>query len=322
MALTASVVIPNWNGRNFLAPCLDALERQTRSDFEVIVVDNASTDDSVELVESRFPLVQVIRLPENRGFAAAMNEGIRRAPGPYVAFLNNDTEPQPEWLAELVACLERHPQAAAATSKMLLADDAGVIDDAGDLLTPTFLPYARGHGERDTGQYETEQQVFSASGGASLWRTEALREIGLFPEEFFAYYEDVDLGFRARLAGYECWYAPRAVVKHKRGGSAEADSDFALRHHVRNRWLLLVRTVPGPLLLRRLPRILRGEGTWWARTVRARRPASLLRAYAGVARSLPRALAERREIQRRRAIDAGELERLLRAGAEPPPNNP
>jgi GT2 family glycosyltransferase len=320
MALTASIIIPNWNGRHFLAACLEALAKQTRSDFEVIVVDNGSADGSVELLESRFPHVKVVSLPENRGFAAAMNVGIRRAAGRYVAFLNNDTEPEPEWLEELIACLERHSRAAAATSKMVFADDTGVIDDTGDLLTSTFLPYARGHGERDTGQYETEQEVLSASGGAALWQAEALSRIGLFAAQFFAYYEDVDLGLRAQLAGYECWYAPRAVVNHKRGGSVEADSDFALRHHVRNRWLMLVRTIPGPLLVRALPQILRGEATWWARAAHARRPVSLLRAYAGVARELPRALAERRTIQSGRARDAGELRGLLRALAEREPS--
>jgi GT2 family glycosyltransferase len=219
--MSCGVVIPNWNGRQFLGPCLEALRAQTLDGFEIVLVDNASTDDSVDFVKEHFPEVRVVEAEENVGFAAGMNLGIRAVDTELIAFLNNDTAPAPSWLEELVACLERHPRAAAATSKMLLHDRPETIDSAGDGITTLFLPYARGHGARDNAQYEREEQVFSASGGASLWRGAVLDRIGLFDEAFFAYYEDVDLGFRARLAGYECWYAPRAVVRHHRGGSAD-----------------------------------------------------------------------------------------------------
>jgi GT2 family glycosyltransferase len=304
--VTASVVIPNWNGRDFLARCLEALRRQTAGDLEVVLVDNASSDDSVELVEHGFPEVEVVRLDRNVGFAAAMNAGIHRASGANVAFLNNDTEPDERWLEELLGCLDRHPRAAAATSKVLMLDRPGTLDDTGDFVWPSLLPYARGHGEPDAGQYEGEEQVFSPSGAAALWRAEALAEIGLFDETFFAYYEDVDLGFRARLAGYECWYAPRAVVLHHRGGSS-GDNAFTLYHHARNRWLLLGKDAPAGLLARNLPRILAGEVTWWSRARQSGSFGPLLRAYRDALAASGRVLAERRRIQSKRRITVAEL---------------
>jgi GT2 family glycosyltransferase len=304
--VTASVVIPNWNGRKFLERCLGALRRQTVGALEVLVVDNASSDDSVELVERDFPEVEVVRLDENVGFAAAMNEGIRRASSANVAFLNNDTEPDDRWLEELLACLDRHPRAAAATSKVLMLDRPGTLDDTGDFVWPSLLPYARGHGEPDAGQYEIEEQIFSPSGAAALWRTAALDEIGLFDETFFAYYEDVDLGFRARLAGYECWYAPRAIVLHHRGGSS-GDDAFTLYHHVRNRWLLLGKDAPTGLLARNLARIAAGEVIWWSRAWQSRGFGPLLRAYRDALAAGGRVLAERQRIQAKRRITVAEL---------------
>jgi GT2 family glycosyltransferase len=304
--VTASVVIPNWNGRKFLERCLGALRRQTADDLEVLLVDNASSDDSVELVERDFPEVEVVRLHENVGFASAMNAGIRRASGTNVAFLNNDTEPDERWLEELLACLDRHPRAAAATSKVLMLDQPGTLDDTGDFVWPSLLPYARGHGEPDTGQYDDEEQIFSPSGAAALWRADALAEIGLFDETFFAYYEDVDLGFRARLAGYECWYAPRAVVLHHRGGTS-GDNEFTLYHHARNRWLLLGKDAPAGLLARNLPRIVAGEATWWSRARQSGNFRPLLRAYRDALAASGRVLAERRRIQGSRRITVAEL---------------
>jgi GT2 family glycosyltransferase len=319
--VTASVVIPNWNGREFLGRCLGALRRQTARDLEVLLVDNASADDSVELVEREFPEVEIVRLEQNVGFAAAMNEGIRRASARYVAFLNNDTEPEDRWLEELLACLDRHPRGAAATSKVVMLDQPGTLDDTGDFVWPSLLPYARGHGEPDAGQYENEEQVFSPSGAAALWRADVLDEIGLFDETFFAYYEDVDLGFRARLAGYECWYAPRAVVLHHRGGSS-GDDAFTLYHHVRNRWLLLGKDAPAGLLVRNLPRIAAGEATCWWRAGRTRSFGSLLRAYRDALGARGRVWAERRRIQAKRRITVTELAATMSESSRPTNEQP
>lgn len=309
--MVASVVVPNLNGAHFLEPCLASLARQTLAADDVIVVDNGSTDGSAELVRERYPEVRVISFAENRGFAAAMNAGIAQARAGLVAFLNNDAVAEPTWLEELAACLARHPAAAAATSKLLLADEPGRLDGAGDGLTRSFLPYVRGHGELDDGRFGDEVEVFGASGAAALWRAPVLRELGGFDERFFAFYEDVDLSFRARLRGHEIWYAPRSVVRHTRGGTAGQHVDFALFHPVKNRWFMIVKDTPGRTMARRLPAIAAGEAFFWSRTARRRAPGALLRAYREVVRRWPELRRERREIQAARTISARRLDALL-----------
>jgi GT2 family glycosyltransferase len=309
---TVSVVIPNLNGRLLLGRCLEALREQTVTDVETIVVDNGSEDDSVALLESHFPEAWVVALGSNRGFAGGMNVGIERARGAYVAFLNNDAEATPGWLEELLACLDRHPRAAAATSKLLLADRRSTIDGAGDGLTGSFLPYARGHGEPDRGQFQEEVEVFSPAGAASLWRRSALEDVGHFDERFFAYYEDVDLGFRARLKGYECWYAPKAVVYHHRGATAGTHTEFTLFHPLKNRWFLILKNAPARLLLRNAVLLILGEGYFWLRAIRARKPSVVIHAYREVLRNLRAIRSERARIQKDRRVTNTHLERLLR----------
>jgi GT2 family glycosyltransferase len=309
---TVSVVIPNLNGRHLIGRCLERLREQTVTDFETIVVDNGSEDDSVAFMESHFPEAQVVALGANRGFAGGMNAGIGRGRGAYVAFLNNDAEANPSWLEELIACLDRHPRAAAATSKLLLADRRNTIDGAGDCLTPSFLPYPRGHGEPDRGQFDEEVEVFSPAGAASLWRRSALDDVGLFDERFFAYYEDVDLGFRARLRGYECWYAPKAVAYHHRGATAGTHTVFTLFHPLKNRWFLILKNAPRRLLLRNAFLLMLGEGYLWLRALRARKPSVVIRAYSEVLRNLRAIRYERQRIQKNRRIAHKDLVQLLR----------
>lgn len=309
--MEATVLVPNLNGAHFLEPCLTALEHQTLQPAQVIVIDNGSTDGSVELVRRRFPNARLLTFPENRGFAAAMNAGIAETTTRGVAFLNNDAVPEPTWLEELAACLSRHPGAAATTSKLLLADQPGRLDGAGDGLTRSFLPYVRGHGEPDDGRFSEEVEVFGASGAAAAWHVSVLREVGGLDERFFAYYEDVDLSFRVRLRGYEIWYAPRSVVRHTRGGTAGQHVDFALFHPVKNRWFMLVKDLPGRTAARRSASILAGEAFFWGRTIRRRAPGTLLRAYREVLRYWPELRQERREIQAARAIPSGRLDALL-----------
>ena len=310
--VTCSVVVSNWNGRDDLVRCLRCLQAQTYADHEVIVADNGSTDGSLELVRERFPSVRVLELGSNLGFATANNRGIEAARGRYIALLNNDTEPEPEWLAELVACVERHHDAASATSKMVLFEPPGTIDGAGDVCDWSFLPHPRGHGEPDKGQYEDELEVFSASGGAALWRADVLRELGSFDEAFFIYYEDVDLGFRARQRGLACWYAPRSVVLHRRGAATRGLSVFELYHPIKNRWLLIAKNVPAGLLARRLRLVLGGELVWWRRACESGHRGAVWSAYAAVLRSLPRVLRQRRAVARSRTIPEAELDALLR----------
>jgi GT2 family glycosyltransferase len=311
MAPRTSVVIPNLNGRHFLGPCLEALAGQTDSDLEPIVVDNGSDDDSVGFVRKQYPHAQVVELGRNQGFAGAVNAGIAAARGELIAFLNNDAKPAPAWLDELRRCLDRHPRAAAATAKLVSSDAPGILDGAGDGLTPSFLPFVHGHGKRDADRYNEELQVFGASGTASLWRADVLQKLGGFDERFFAYYEDIDLSFRARLLGHEIWYAPRAVATHRRGGTAGSDLRFSLYHPAKNRWFFLLKDAPTGLLVRHPLGLVVGEAYWWMRALRSGSPIVLVRAYAEAYRNLRPLLRERRRLQRSRIVSAGELDRLL-----------
>jgi GT2 family glycosyltransferase len=309
-----SVVIANMDAERLLATCLDSLAQQTHAPFETIVVDNGSADGSVDLVRRDHPNVKVIELGANRGFALAANIGVRAASGDYVAFLNNDVVVESPWLSELVSCLERHPRAAAVTSKLLRLPDRNTIDAAGDLLTRYFRAYPRGHLDPDVGQYEIEEQVFGVSGAASLWRSDALKDIGLFDESLFFSYEDVDLNFRARLAGYECWYAPRSVAAHIRGATSRDRPEFVYFYAVRNRWSFISKDVPTSLLIRNAHRLALAETLTIARAVRRRHARTLLLAYREVLRSLAHWRRERRLVQNRSVAEPAALEHFLTPG--------
>lgn len=239
-----AVVIPNWNGAEYLGACLDSLLKQSLP-ARIIVVDNASADGSLELL-GKFAGVEVIRNGRNLGFAGGVNTGFRRAiedGAKYVATLNNDAVADKDWLKELAGCLDRHPEAGIVTSKILSADGKHV-DSTGDFLTVWGLPYPRGRGETDSDKYDEPGEVFGASGGASLYRAKVLKEIGLFDEAFFAYYEDVDLSFRAQLAGWKVRYRPTAVVHHKIGATSGKIKGFAAYHTMKNQPLVLYKNLP------------------------------------------------------------------------------
>src|SRR5262249_47615647 len=283
-----SVVIPNRDGKAVLGRCLASLAEQTLRDFEVIVVDNGSTDGSGELVRESFPEVRLVELDGNRGFAGGANSGAEVARGSSIAFLNNDTEADRTWLAELSACLERHPRAASAASKVLRLDDPRVLDGAGDAMTRSLKAYRRGQGELDDGQFDREEQVFSASATACLWRAGDFLRLRGFDADFFAYYEDVELGFRARHAGRECWYAPRAVVYHVGAATSgrrwrEFESLFA----VRNRWMTIAVNAPAAWLVRNAPAVVLGELVSLARATMRGELRLVLRACRAAVRSPP-----------------------------------
>src|SRR5689334_17370490 len=197
-----SIVIPNWNGARHLPTCLNALRAQTYPCIEVIVADNASTDESRQLLERDFPEVRVIALPENWGFTGACNAGLREAQGAYLSLLNNDTEADPGWIAAVVQAFERHPDAGLVASKMLLFDRRDHLHTAGDFYRIDGQAGNRGAWQRDEGQFDREAFVFSACGGSSAYRRTTLDEIGLLDNDFFFSLEDIDLAWRAQLAGW------------------------------------------------------------------------------------------------------------------------
>lgn len=321
------VIVPNWNGIFLIRECLRALQRQTLP-HTVIVVDNGSTDRSNDVVFHEFPEVQLLELPKNAGFAGGVNHGIRHAMAQgaeYIALLNNDASPDPHWLKALVECAESDPRIGMVAAKILTYED-DEIDSTGDFYSIWGFPYPRGRGEEDEGQYDKPalRTIFAASGGASLYRVQTLREVGLFDERFFAYFEDVDLGFRARLAGFEVRYEPKAVVKHQIGAtssrmnnqgeairSTERKGSFARYHTVKNFCYLYTKNMPAPLYWKYLPLFMASLGMMFVNDVRRGLVLAHLRGRLTFWLNLPGVLAERRRIQSRRVLSPAQIDKLL-----------
>jgi GT2 family glycosyltransferase len=310
----ASVIIPNYNGARHLPVVLDALQSQSFTDFEVIVVDDASTDDSVTLLTTRYPDVRLIENRTNMGFVRSCNTGAAAARGRMLVLLNNDTAPEPTWLAELVKVFVANPQAATVTSKLLLFDRRDTLHTTGDLLGVDGIPRNRGVWEVDQGQYDAAPQVFSGCGGATAYRREVWQALGGFDEDFWMYLEDVDFGFRARLAGWDAVFAPAARVYHHLSASG---GDVLASYYVgRNTIWLIAKNMPRSLLLRHAGAIIQGQLTvalaalrnWRGAAARAR-----LRGQLAGLLGLPRQLQKRRVIQPRRQIEDQELARLMTA---------
>lgn len=298
-----SIIIPNWNGARHLPTCLEALRRQTYGHFEIIVADNASTDGSQELLRQAYPEVHLIALPENRGFTGACNAGLRAARGDILVLLNNDTEADPHWLAAIVEAFERHPEVGLVASKMLLFDRRTVFHTAGDFYRVDGLPGNRGVWQTDVGQYEREEYVFSACGGAAAYRRVMLDEIGLLDEDFFYSCEDVDLAWRAQLAGWRCLYVPQAVVYHRL--AATGGGVTASFYDGRNFLYVIAKNYPGSLLRRYWPQIVKAQLRLALESLRAWRGAAArarLRGQIAGLLALPRLLRKRREVQRLRCV--------------------
>lgn len=247
MALV-TVVIPNWNGRAMLQTCLDALEAQTVHDREVIVVDNGSVDGSLTWLRETHPSVRLIANTQNCGFAAPVNQGIDASDSPYVAVLNNDTEPSPRWLASLLEAAESDERVGMCASRMMFADQPNTINSTGICVDRVAIAWDRRGGEAGDDRETEPVEVFGACAGAGLYRREMLQEVGLFDEDFFAYLEDVDLAWRARRLGWRCLYVPSAHVLHRHSATGEEGSPFKSFHLGRNKVWLVIKNYPfGPL---------------------------------------------------------------------------
>jgi len=251
--VTVSVIIVNWNRSKLLQACLKSLETQSVAGFEVVIVDNGSTDDSVAMAEREFGAgkpfsLKFVRNRENRGFCAANNQGIQAASGDRIALLNNDAEAGPGWIAALLEAFELDEAVGMAASKVLVHGDPGRIDKAGHLIYLDGQNRGRGSGERDEGQFDQREEVLWPDGCAAMYRRRMLEEIGGFDEDLFAYADDAELGLRARVAGWNCLYMPEAVVRHHRGSTLGLESPRRLALIERNRVLLAVKLFPWSLL--------------------------------------------------------------------------
>ncbi len=212
--MKVSVIIPNWNGMKFIGMCLDSLNQSDFHSYEVIVIDNGSVDGSLEMIEKNYPLVRLIKNPENMGFAVACNQGIKAAKGEYISLLNNDIEVESNWLTKLYEGMERHPECGMGTTKMMFLDQRDVFYNTGDLFHAWSAGGGRGQGEKDIGQYEEEDYVFGACAGAGIYRRDFFEKVGIFDEDFFIFAEDVDINMRGQLQGFKCVYLPKAKVYH------------------------------------------------------------------------------------------------------------
>lgn len=326
---TLAVIIVNWNGREYLSACLSSLQEQTFQDFRTICVDNGSTDGSRELLAT-FPDVECVELPANKGFAEPNNIGIARAfADPHISSivtLNNDTKTDPRYLEELVACAERHPDAGSIQPKVLRMPDREILDSTGVLIYKDMSAISRGQGERDSGRYETEEEVFGASASAALYRRGALESVALGPNEFFdrdyfAYYEDVDLAWRLRLQGFRSYYAPRARVYHVHSATGKRHSPFKSFHIHRNQYYNMIKNLPAGALVRAFAFMPVRYVLLASSVVRKKGPSAklsesggnmvsiVLRSWRDIFRMLPRMLAKRKIIQSRRGASSRDVRR-------------
>jgi GT2 family glycosyltransferase len=309
----ASIIIVNWNGAAHLPVCLDALRAQTFRNFEVIVADNASHDDSLELLARDYPEVNVVALSRNLGFTGGNNAGIRAARGEIIILLNNDTEVDPHWLEEVVAAFKRHPEAGLVASKMKLFDRRDTFHTAGDFYRLDGIPGNRGVWMIDRGQYDREEVVFSACGGSAAYRKSMLDQIGLLDEDFFYSCEDIDLAWRAQLAGWKCVYAPKAVVYHKL--SATGGGATASFYDGRNFIYVIAKNYPSSLWTKYRGAIIRKQWSLFAAALRAWRGAAARAKMRGMISGLfhlPQLLKKRRLIQASRNVDDAYLLSILK----------
>lgn len=310
--MLVSVIIPHWNGREHLDVCLGALRGQRYRDFEVLLVDNGSADGSPEYVRANYPEVRLIALDQNRGFTGACLAGWAQARGEIIALLNNDTEADPGWLTAVVDVFARRPDVGIVASKLLLFDQRDCLHAAGDFYRVNGEPGNRGVWQQDVGQYDREEEVFSACGAAAAYRRVMLEQIGFLDPDFFFSCEDVDLGWRAQLAGWRVRYAPSAVVYHKL--KATGGSVTGSYYDGRNFLYLIWKNYPTSLLWRCFPAIARTQARiawtalrhWRGAAARARLRGQLAGLW-GVARMWPK----RRRVQALRRVSDARLLAVL-----------
>lgn len=307
-----SVVIPHWNGKQFLETCLNALRSQSYEPIEVIIVDNNSHDGSQQYIKDNYPEVKLIELPENRGFTGACNMGMNAANGDFIALLNNDTEVDSNWAKAVVDAFLQHEDVGIVASKMLLFNQRDHIHTAGDGFTNDGRAFNRGVWQKDEGQFDKEEYVFGACGGSSAYRKELLEQIGLLDDDFFFLLEDMDIAWRSQMAGWHTLYTPNAIVYHHL--SATGGGVTASFYDGRNSLYLLVKDLPIELWRKYGWQIIRKQFSiawdalkaWRGEAARARLKGMLV-----ALRDMPKVLKKRREIQAQRKVSIEYLETVL-----------
>lgn len=309
------VVVVHWNTPDLLISCLDQVLAQSRAADRILVVDNASDQFDEPTLRARFPTVAVLRLPTNRGFAGGANAGSAAlADCDWLAFVNPDAFPDDDWLAALHAATIRHPDAASFASLMHKVEPADQLDGSGDIYHISGRVWRRGEACPAGAAPRDDDEVFSACAGAGLYRHDVFMALGGFDERFFCYLEDVDLGFRLRLAGHRCLVVAAARVRHVGSAITVRGSDFSVYHGHRNLIWTFVKNMPGPLLWALLPyHVLLNLGTLVLFSLRGPRRA-LWRAKVDALRGLPAMWRERRRVQCMRTASYRAIWRVLDKG--------
>lgn len=309
--MTITVIIVSWNSRELLTECLRQLERQTIQPVHVLVVDNASSDDSAAKAET-FNNITVLRMSTNLGFAAGNNQALEKCNTEFVALLNPDAFPEPDWLERLLSAANTHPDVAAFGSRQLCQGNPEILDGIGDGYHMSGLVWRERHGEQQLAKDLVPQEIFSPCAAAALYRRQALVNMGGFDEDYFCYVEDVDLGFRLRLAGHKAMYVPDAVVHHVGSASTGGqNSDFSVYHGHRNLVWTYVKDMPGALFWLLLPlHLLLNLATVGVFMARGQGKV-ILRAKWDAVKGLPKMWAKRKQIQAGRVATIRAIWRVL-----------
>ncbi len=307
-----AVVIPNWNGLDGLDECLASLHNQSLKPH-IILVDNGSVDLSVAMVEKKYPKVQIVQLDRNYGFAGGVNAGIAKSleqKFTYTALFNNDAVAHKDWLKYLVAALDSDLDKGMAACSFISMDKTH-YDSTGDQFTIWGLPYPRGRGEGTDTSYKDSGEIFSVSGGSSLYRNAVFKRVGLFDEDFFAYYEDVDISWRARLSGFSAVYVPEAIAYHKIGGTSGKMKGFTTYQSFKNMPMIIVKDVPSPLLWRTIPRFILAYITFGVSALQRGHGWYALKGFVKFLTLLPKKLKERKHIQSQSRVTAVDIDAVL-----------
>jgi GT2 family glycosyltransferase len=314
------VIIPNWNGKEWLGACLDSLLAQIFTDFEIIIVDNGSNDNSIEFIHQNYSQVRLIALPENTGFSGAINRGTEASNSPYICWFNNDAIAEPDFLFNLLSSLKAKETEGfkLAAAKVTFLNQPTIIDSAGMFVRADGIGRGRGYKQVDKTLYNVESEIFGVGGVAALFNRKLFDEIGSLDEDFFLYSEDLDLNYRAQLAGHRCLYVPSAKARHVVSGSSRKIEAKAVRYANRNAVLAIIKNIPLTLLILHFPAIITGQIYQIVLYARRNQLKAALLGKLDVIKVLPVMLAKRKIIQKNRKISLSQFSHQMRLGRNQP----
>ena len=311
-----SIIIPTWNSAKMLQKCLECLSHQTFQGFETIIIDNASSEKSFENLQKKWSglIVRIKKLEVNKGFAAANNIGVRLARGQWLALLNADAFPEPEWLERLLSAAKENPEYISFSSRQIQANSSDLLDGAGDAYHMSGLAWRNGYKFSSKTYGLQQKEVFSPCAAAALYFREEFLKVGGFDEDYFSYFEDVDLGFRLRLSGAKCLYVPEAVVHHVGSASTGKRSDFSVYYGYRNMTWTFIKDMPAPLIWIFLPLHISAVLFFAAYLTLRGQGKIIWKAIFDAIKGLPLVIKKRRSIQKNKKIKSGELLKIMSTG--------